>query len=49
MRAATDCGEMDRGDVREKIVVGNACGGKSGSHGSKAILLSHTQRVEPSP
>ena len=32
---------MDLGDVREEIVVGNACGGKPGSHGSKAILLSH--------
>ena len=42
MRAAGDCGEMDQGDVREEIVVGNACGGKSNSHGSKAILLSHT-------
>ena len=41
MRAAVDCGEMDRGDVREGILVGNACGGKLGSHGSKAILLSH--------
>ena len=41
-RAAVDCGETDRGDVREKIVVGNACGGKPGGHGSKAILLSHT-------
>ena len=41
MRAAVDCEEMDQGDVREEIVVGNACGGKSGSHGSKAILLSH--------
>ena len=40
-RAAVDCGEMDRGDAREEIVVGNACGGKPGSHGSKAILLSH--------
>ena len=40
-RAAVDCREMDRGDVREDIVVGNACGGKPGSHGSKAILLSH--------
>ena len=40
-RAAVDCGEMDRGDVREENVVGNACGGKSGSHGSKAVLLSH--------
>ena len=40
MRAAVDCGEMDQRDVRE-IVVENACGGKLGSHGSKAILLSH--------
>ena len=40
--AATDCRETDRGDVREEIVVGNACGEKPGSHGSKAILLSHT-------
>ena len=30
MRAAVDCGETDRGDVREEIVVGNACGGKLG-------------------
>ena len=29
-------------DVREETVVGNACGGKLGSHGSKVILLSHT-------
>ena len=41
MRAAVACGEMDQGDVREEIVVGNACGGKSGSYGSKAVLLSH--------
>ena len=41
VRAAVDCGETDLGDVREEIVVGNACGGKPGSHGSKAILLSH--------
>ena len=41
VRAAVDCGEMDRRDVREEIVVGNACGGKPGSHGSKEILLSH--------
>ena len=40
-RAAVDCGETDRGDVREEIVVGNACGGKPGSHGRKALLLSH--------
>ena len=41
MRAALDCREMDRGGVREEILVGNACGGTPGSHGSKAILLSH--------
>ena len=35
-RAAVDCGETDRGDVREETVMGNACGGKPGSHGSKA-------------
>ena len=40
MRTVVDCGEMDLGDVREKTVVGNACGGKPGSQGSKAILLS---------
>ena len=27
-RAAIDCGETDGGDVREEIVVGNACEGK---------------------
>ena len=42
VRAAVDWRETDRGDVREKIVVGNACGGKPGSHGNKVILLSHT-------
>ena len=40
-RAAVDCRDTDQGDVREETVVGNACGGKLGSHGSKAILLSH--------
>ena len=29
------------GDVREENVMGNACGGKPGSHGCKVILLSH--------
>ena len=47
VRAAVDCGETDRGDVREETVVGNACGGKPGSHGSKAILPSHAEQVEP--
>ena len=42
MRACVDCGELDQEDVREEIMVGNACGGKPGSHGSKIILLSHT-------
>ena len=42
MRVAVDCGETDGGEVREEIVVGNACGGKLGNHGTKAILLSHT-------
>ena len=37
-RAAVDCGEMDPGEVREETVLGNACGGKPGSHLSKVIL-----------
>ena len=41
-RAAIDYGEMDRRDVMGETVVGNACGGKPESHGSKAILLSQT-------
>ena len=41
VKAADDCRETDGGDVREEIVMGNACAGKPGSHGSKAILLSH--------
>ena len=41
-RAAVDCGETDRGEVREEIVVGYACGGKPGSHGNKAMMLSRT-------
>ena len=40
-KAAVDGGEMDQGDVKEEIVGGNACGGEPGSHGRKAILLSH--------
>ena len=40
-RDAVDYGETDQRDVREETVVGNACGGKPGSCGSKAILLSH--------
>ena len=40
-RGAVDCRKMDQGDGREEIVVGNACGEKPDSHGSKAILLRH--------
>ena len=40
-RAAVDRRETDQRDVKEDIVLENACGGKLGSHGSKAILLSH--------
>ena len=36
-----------QGDIREEIVAGNAFGGKPGSHGGRAMLLSHTQRAEP--
>ena len=48
-RTAVDFGEMDQGDVKQETVVGNAYGGKLGSHGSKAVLLSHAKQVEPSP
>ena len=41
-RAAVDCRETDQGDVMEETVVGNASGGKPGSDGNKAILLSHS-------
>ena len=47
-KVAVDCGKKARGVVREEIIVGNAFGGKLGSHGGKAILLSHIQGVEPS-
>ena len=40
VRAGVDYGETDLRELREAIVKGNACGGNSGSHGSKAILLS---------
>ena len=45
MRDAVDSREMDQGDMREEIVVGNACRGKPGSHGNKMILLSHVYGV----
>ena len=41
VRAAVDCAEMDRADVREETVVGNAFRGKLGSHGRKITVLSH--------
>ena len=42
---AVDCGETEQGAVREEIMVGSACGGKPGSHGSKETLLSQ-RRVQ---
>ena len=42
-QGAVDSGETGWGDVREEIVVRNAHGGKPGSHGSQAILLSHAR------
>ena len=48
-KAAIDCREAARGDMREQTVVRNACGGKPGRHESKAILLGQAQEVEPSP
>ena len=41
VKADADWGETDQAVVREEILVGNTCGGKPGSHGSKGILLSH--------
>ena len=49
VRAAIDYREMNLGDVREETVVRNSCEGKPGSHGSKAILLSHAYGMELSP
>ena len=41
VRAAVDCEETNRGDVREEFVVGNACGGKPGRLGGMEMLLCH--------
>ena len=46
MKAAVYCGEMEREGVREETVVGYACRGKPGSHGSKVISLSHMYEGE---
>jgi len=40
VRSAVDCWDIAPGHVKEEIVVASACGGKPGSHGSKAVLLS---------
>ena len=40
-RAAVYCRKMERWNMREETEMGNACGGQPGSHGGKAILLSH--------
>ena len=49
VRAAVDCREKDQGNVRVEIVVGNACGGKPSSHGSKAIVLQSQEPQEQTP
>ena len=41
VRSAVDCGGDNQGDMREETVVGNACGGKLGSHGTKVTFLNH--------
>ena len=41
VRSAIDRGETAQWDGREETVVGNACEGKPGSQGGKAILLNH--------
>ena len=46
VRSAVDCTETAGGGIME-ITVGNTFGGKPGSHGGKAILLSHAQGVGP--
>ena len=48
MRTAFDFREMAGGDRREDMATGNASEGKPGSHGGRALLLSHTQGVESS-
>ena len=44
VRSGADCTETAGEGIRE-ITVGNTFGGKQGSHGSKAVLLSHAQAV----
>ena len=48
-RASVECWEMDRGDVREETLVGNACVGKPVSQGNMVILLSLAEEMEPTP
>ena len=48
-KAAVDCRGTDGGKAEEETLVGNAWGGKPGSHESKGTLLSHAEGVEPSP
>ena len=47
-RTAVDSGETAERDGREKTAGGSAFGIKSGSHGSRVLLLSHIQGVAPS-
>ena len=40
--STADRGETYLGNVRQEFRVGNGCGGKPGSYGSKVISLSRT-------
>ena len=47
-RPSVDCGKTAQGNERKENMLRNAFRGKLGIHRGKVILLSHTQRVEPS-
>ena len=50
MRAAVDCGEMDRGEVREKIVGGGKCLWRKAKQPWKpGDTVESCMGVEPSP
>ena len=48
VRTAFHFREMAGGDRREDMATGNAFEAKLGSHGGRALLLSHMQGVESS-
>ena len=47
-RAALNCREMNQGDVREEIVVGNACRGNQVAMEVRRYYLVMQNLVEPS-